>query len=304
MNESETRPPRRARLTTVSEVCQEYLNRVVAGKIGKGWDGHRLQINQFMSGHGHIDIDDLIPDDLEGWIESHETWKSDWTKLRVASTIKRPFAWAFRKGLIDRHPFGDVNYPPGPRGRPMERSDFLRFIRGADAGFRRVLYFMALTGARPCEVAALEWTAIDAVNGRAILYVHKTARTRKDRAPRVIILPSLAIRLLVWLRRQRPCSRFVFLNRFGEPWTREAFDLRIWRVRRKLNIPSSVKLYGLRHAWATDLALAGVEMATLAALLGHTTISMAAHYVHVAGQTDHLRSELERGLQQRQESAK
>jgi integrase len=40
------------------------------------------------------------------------------------------------------------------------------------------------------------------------------------------------------------------------------------------------RLYDLRHTFATRAAQAGVDVLTLAALLGHTTVQMTSRYVH------------------------
>jgi integrase len=40
------------------------------------------------------------------------------------------------------------------------------------------------------------------------------------------------------------------------------------------------QLYDLRHTWATRAAESGVDLMTLAAMLGHSKISMVTRYVH------------------------
>ncbi len=40
------------------------------------------------------------------------------------------------------------------------------------------------------------------------------------------------------------------------------------------------RLYDLRHTWATRMAMAGVDIVTLAAMLGHSRIQMVLRYVH------------------------
>lgn len=289
--------PKRDRITTVRELINTFLQRASVGQSETARIERIRLLQEFCNYRGNTPIDDLIPDDLEGWIESHASWQSDWTRLRVATTIKRPFAWALRKGLIDRHPFAACTFPPGQRGKPMADTIFRTMLRKSKLLFRRVLLFLRWTGCRPCELSRLEWTHIDTTSGVAVLYIHKTSRTRKDRAPRVIVLPDCAVRLLTAIRReQQPDEKFVFTNARGRPWTKNALTLRIHYLRRKLSIDPSVKLYGLRHQFATQLACSGCDLASLAAILGHTTVAMAEHYVHVAGRTEHLRRQIERGL--------
>jgi integrase len=40
------------------------------------------------------------------------------------------------------------------------------------------------------------------------------------------------------------------------------------------------RLYDLRHTWATRAAMSGIDLVTLAALLGHSRIQMVLRYAH------------------------
>ena len=40
------------------------------------------------------------------------------------------------------------------------------------------------------------------------------------------------------------------------------------------------RLYDLRDTWATRMAMAGVDLVTLAAMLGHSRIQMVLRYAH------------------------
>jgi integrase len=40
------------------------------------------------------------------------------------------------------------------------------------------------------------------------------------------------------------------------------------------------RLYDLRHTWASRAAMAGVDLVTLAAMLGHSRIQMVLRYAH------------------------
>jgi integrase len=172
----------------------------------------------------------------------------------------------------------------------MEPEEFQKLLRGTDAVFRRVLVALRWSGMRPGELRSLEWDHLDFERGCIILHRHKTARTRKDRKPRVIILHPVFVKLLLWIRRHQPAGKFVFLNSRGRPWTRSAIDLRMYHLRKRVRLDPTCKLYSARHAFASQAAMNGVDLATLAELLGHTSTAMASYYVHVAGKMDHLRA--------------
>jgi len=42
----------------------------------------------------------------------------------------------------------------------------------------------------------------------------------------------------------------------------------------------ALRLYDLRHTWATRGAMAGIDVVTLAAMLGHSRIQMVLRYAH------------------------
>jgi integrase len=64
---------------------------------------------------------------------------------------------------------------------------------------------------------------------------------------------------------------------------RKAHDAAI----RRAKIVPSFRLYDLRHTYASRVVMAGVDLSTLAALLGHTNVQMTMQYVHPA--EDHKR---------------
>lgn len=51
---------------------------------------------------------------------------------------------------------------------------------------------------------------------------------------------------------------------------------------RRAKIVPGFRLYDLRHTYASRAVMAGVELPTLAALLGHTSVQMTMRYVHPA----------------------
>ncbi len=288
--------PGRRRLKSVADVINEFLSRTKEMQKGRIWDTHQVVLAEFVAAKGLVAVDDLIGDDLEKFIEDHAGWKSSWTKKRVAQTVKRAFSWCWLRGLIDRHPFKGVNYQQGERGKPMSEEHFRMLLRDTTPEFRRVLLFLWWTGCRPGELSALQWSFIDVKRSVAVLHSHKTAHSRKDRAPRIICLPEKAIRLLAWLGRTTLDQAHVFLNAYGRPWDRRSLGLRMYRLRQRLGIPVGVKLYGTRSSFATRLCMAGVELKTLATIMGHTSTKMCEHYTHIAGQTEHLLNALEKGL--------
>jgi integrase len=83
-------------------------------------------------------------------------------------------------------------------------------------------------------------------------------------------------------RTNNPKSSFVFPSKasLDRPIgsVRKAHDAAVERA----GITEHFRLYDLRHTFATRAVAAGVDLPTLSAILGHTSIQMTMRYVHPA----------------------
>jgi integrase len=73
----------------------------------------------------------------------------------------------------------------------MTDEEFRQLIEACGPGqlrLREILEFCYFTGARPIEVRTAQWSDLDLEHATITLKKHKTSKTRKDRAPRVIYL--------------------------------------------------------------------------------------------------------------------
>jgi hypothetical protein len=87
---------------------------------------------------------------------------------------------------------------------------------------------------------------------------------------------------------------FSFLNALGEPWTVNAIRCRINRLKEKTDLPKDVCSYLLRHAFGTNAILNGVDVITVAQLMGHESLDMIHKvYAHLADKHEHLQDALE-----------
>jgi integrase len=177
----------------------------------------------------------------------------------------------------------------GQPGKPLPPDHYRLMLRAAKPYVRRLLCFLRFSGARPGEMAAVTWPTIDLERRVVVLEKHKTARTQRVPRPRVIALHHTAFRLLLWLYRHRlPGQEHAFLNARGRPWTRYAMACLLKRLRKNGGVPKGCKFYGLRHAFGTQGVLNGVDLKTLAELMGHSNTRTTEYYVHIAGNTEHL----------------
>jgi integrase len=176
------------------------------------------------------------------------------------------------------------------RQRAVTDKEFRLLLRAAKPDFRILLFALRKTGCRPKEARTLRWEMV--LPDRWVLSEHKTAG--KTHKPRIIYLSCSMRRLMTRLRRTASSS-WVFTNRLGKAWTRNSIRLRMDRLRKKLKLPNDVTAYMLRHAFGTSAVMNGVDVATVAELMGHTDLQMVSRvYLHLRGQDAHLHQALDR----------
>lgn len=129
------------------------------------------------------------------------------------------------------------------------------------------------------------------------LYIRKGKTTRKTGRKRVIPLTealAATLRPLAARYAEGPILR----NTRGEPWTENAVNTQMRRLRGRLEragkeTPELVP-YSLRHLFATDALDSGVPLATLATMMGNSPEIIMKRYSHLIERPDHILEALDR----------
>jgi integrase len=304
-----------SRTHTVASVIELYLQLNGQKYSSEALAQRRYYLQLFAEAHGWRAVTDrsCLPIHVEQWLADHPAWKSDWTKAQIVSIVQRPFNWAVKKRLIPSNPFRGVDQCAREPRRPLTDQEFQTLLRATSvwpkrgrypmphpsdvkrrqrpssgARFRQLLVFLRFTGARPIEACLLRWADIDIAQAVIRIQRHKTSKTQRVKRPRVIPLHPVVLKLLIHIRRQREFGEFVFLNHRKTSWNRRTLGTRVRRARNLAGIPDDAKLYGLRHRFGTRSILNGVDIKTLAELMGHTSTRTTEHYLHLAGHQAHL----------------
>ena len=134
-------------------------------------------------------------------------------------------------------------------------------------------------GLRASEVVHLTIAHID--SHRMCLRVEQGKR-QKDRE--ALLSPGLLEDLRAYWRAYRPAS-WLFPGQDGtHPLARKTAYLIFQRAKARAGIAKPGGLHLLRHAFATHLLEAGVDLHTIQQLMGHTAIRTTLRYFHVARQ--------------------
>jgi integrase len=129
-------------------------------------------LQSFAEAHGWRKISECKPLHMEQWLQSHPSWKSDWTKSSAIRNVQACFNWSAKKRLILENPYRGVTHRAGEPRRDMTEEEFRKILRSTTCGwkrrkpspgarFRQILIFLWFTGCRPKEAADLTWSDVD-----------------------------------------------------------------------------------------------------------------------------------------------
>ncbi|MBK5223813.1 MAG: tyrosine recombinase XerC [Acidimicrobiia bacterium] len=216
------------------------------------------------------------------------------TVARKASSLRRYFGWARRRGLVSIDPAAGLSAPAGTGRLPrVLRDDELAAllepsgptepheepIRWRDDAVVEVLYG---SGLRVAELCGLEPAHVDLAS-RQIRVWGKGAKQR-----RLPLSDAAVAAVQRWLddgrshmlRSDQPVAE-LFLNRRGKPLTPR--DVRRILDRRAV---APTNPHALRHTFATHLLDGGADLRSVQELLGHADVGTTQIYTHVS--TEHL----------------
>jgi integrase len=111
----------------------------------------------------------------------------------------------------------------------------------------------------------------------------KEPKTKRSR--RTIPIPGFALERLRHHRIEqaqrfmaagvRPNGDTLVFERDGQPWVPTSFGMVFARLRDAAHLPK-VRLHDLRHAYATLMTAAGVDLKTVSTALGHSKVGITA----------------------------
>jgi integrase/recombinase XerD len=180
-----------------------------------------------------------------------------------------------RKVAIERIPF-----PRRERKLPLilSREEVKALLEAPhDLRHRAMLSILYGSGLRVSEVTRLKVADID--SARNVLWV-RFGKGRKDR--QALLPPKLRELLRCYWRSRRPAEWLFPGARRGQPISVKAIFMACRNAARAAGIAKSVHPHMLRHAFATHLLEAGVNLCTIQALLGHANLATTARYLQVA----------------------
>ncbi|SMP77076.1 Site-specific recombinase XerD [Neorhodopirellula lusitana] len=275
--------------TTIETLFERYLDWVQEHRKPGTYTKVRYLLSRFARFIGKkAKVAKLSGADLSRWVESESTWNST-TRSDGIKAVLRCFNWAVGKQYLVANHVASVPEKPSRKRREVVYSDTeWQELRGYvnDTAFGDLLDFMWETGCRPLEARMLESRHVDLKAGVAIF---PPSEAKGGKHERVIYLTDTAAEIC-----QRRVERYpsgpIMRNKTGRPWTKDAIGCRFQRLTRKLGRRACA--YAIRHSFATQGLINGLDSLTLSQLMGHSDVStLAKNYAHLAKNPSYLREQ-------------
>ena len=197
---------------------------------------------------------------------------------RLTAVLKRMFKKAIEWELIDESVFKRISSVKLLRGE-VKRLRYLtddeqeRLINACNKEIKPIVITALNSGMRKSEILNLTWDRIDLKNKVILLDITKNGDRRE-----IPVNNTLFNTLSGVIRNIK--TDYVFYN----PKTLKPFyDLKksFTAALKKAHI-IDFHFHDLRHTFASNLVMKGVDLATIQKLLGHKTINMTLRYAHLS----------------------
>jgi site-specific recombinase XerD len=243
-----------------------------------------------------VGIERIDAEMITRYIETCSTFRAKATVYGTLSTMRGFGDYLVRQGLWTINP---LRWMKGPKVTPYARlpkridREHMEAMwreaahRGGDYSSHLWVTVLAMlygTGLRRGELERLDVDSFDRIEGTLRIDGRKTGRER------CVPLPEMVLRCLeAYLPRRHNQleragalgERALLVTRSGARLTGGAVSNGIHAISRRAGI-SICSLHQFRHTCASDLLEAGVHLAQVQRILGHSVIATTVRYVHIA----------------------
>lgn len=204
------------------------------------------------------------------------------------------FQTAYRWQLVNENVCRRVKRPsPGKKEKKLLSLDQLKFVlsmlKNEHIKYQIAINILVYTAMRKGEVFALTWNDVDLNNGeitvtKTIYPVYKKGMEVGDAktttSNRIVTIPDHVISMLISWKEKCPGKEVIFCNKKGEYLSHTSLYYFWQKFLRKLKI-DHVTIHSLRHLTASLLVAEGLDLVTVANMLGHATPDMLVNvYAH------------------------
>lgn len=201
------------------------------------------------------------------------------TVNRELSIIRHMLSMAVKWGFLESNPLAGLGSLPENNDdawRYLTREEFDTLLAHLSTNYRDLCIFLVYTGLRLGDALRLTWADVNLDQGVVLI---RGVRTKSGRTFGIPLHPKA---LEVLHRRAKvyngagpiPGDR-IFKHSDSE--FRRAFK----KALKSAGLPTTIRIHDLRHTFASWLALKGVPIQQIQALLGHRQLTTTLRYAHL-----------------------
>jgi len=266
---------------TVNEIVSQFLSWTEGHRSPLTYDWYCQFLVGFTDLYGQLKVSDLKPYHVTRWLDQRG-YKGT-TANKAVSTVARAFNWSVDEGVLPKNPLPRLKRPAAtPRECYITPEQWVKVIAKANS-LREYLDFARATGARPQEIRAIEKRHFD---GHSIVFPREESKGKRHQ--RIISLGPSALATVKRLV-MRYSDGPIFRNSEGQTWNRHTLHTAFRRLSKRVGF--HIFAYAIRHSWATDALVNGVDPITVATLMGHRNLKMLMDtYQKVQHRQDHIQA--------------
>ena len=203
------------------------------------------------------------------------------------TTIKHFFNKAIEKNYLRTNPARGIKALKSQQKFPryLSKEEIQKLLNAASGDMKDMLYTFLNTGMRRGELTNLQWKDVRLKSHIIIIQEHT-----KNKRPRFIPVNDSLLETLQ-RRLKSQTSPYVFPTKSGKAKDGHSLLRDIKLVYKRAGI-TGAGIHTFRHTFASHLVMAGVDLATVRELLGHSDIKTTMIYAHLA--PEHLRHATEK----------
>jgi integrase len=230
---------------------------------------------------GKTRLDNITPSQIERWLSKcrSDGLAPSYLK-RMVATLKSILNGAITDGHLNENPATKIGKIKGvmPRQRFLGAEEIVRLLIAAEEiepWFMDVVVWALHSGMRRGEIQAMQWTDILSIaDGGKVVQLQNT----KSDKPRSVICNRSMAEVLAHQSDRRVEGDDRLFPVSAMTWRRR------WETIRKASGLDDINFHDLRRTNATQAAVSGIDLRTLADRMGHSDLSMLErHYAMVVG---------------------
>jgi integrase len=214
-------------------------------------------------------VDRLTYSDMQGVLEYYKD-RSIATKNRYMQYLNAIFSYGIEHGLTKNNPLARWKKTKEPRRRVcLKVEDLQRLMQHAEPHLKWAIEVSWNLGTRPgpSELLSLRWEHVDFPGSSVRIFAGKTKELRT-----VGISDAFRIRLLA--QKELALSDHV-IEYQGRPINKLRRSFKTAYKRAGISYP--VRMYDIRHLFASVMLAGGADLAAVSKLMGHSTTQMTAN---------------------------